>query len=125
MSNQSRASAVLSKADALRRLATLKRGAAVAAVCGFGAFGVLTAPHTAQATSPSTGTPPPAASVAPPSGATQDGAGGNSGNADGGGNSGNADGTGSGNGFFAQGQGGYGFGSGNAQQAPTTGSGAS
>ncbi len=116
MSNQSRASAVLSKADVLRRLATLKRGAAVAAVCGFGAFGVLTAPHTAQATSPSTGTPPPAASVAPPSGATQDGAGGNSGNANR---------TGSGNGFFAQGQGGYGFGSGNAQQAPTTGSGAS
>ena len=124
MSNQSRASAVLSKADALRRLATLKRGAAVAAVCGFGAFGLLAAPHTTQATLPSRGAPPPAASVAPPSGATQDG-GANSGNADGGGNSGNANGTGSGNGFFAQGQGGYGFGSGNSQQAPTTGSGAS
>ena len=115
MINQSRASAVLSKTDALRRLATLKRGAAVAAVCGFGAFGLLAAPHTTQATSPSTGAPPPAVSVAPPSGATQDG----------GGNSDNADGTGSGNGFYAQGQGGYGFGNGNAQQAPATSSGAS
>lgn len=124
MSNQSRASAVLSKADALRRLATLKRGAAVAAACGFGAFGLLAAPHTMQAMSPSTGTPPPAASVAPPSGATQDGEA-SSDNGDGGGNSDNADGTGSGNGFFAQGQGGYGFGNGNSQQAPATGSGAS
>jgi hypothetical protein len=115
MSNQSRASAVLSRADTLRRLATLKRGAAVAAFCGFGAFGLLAAPHTKQVTPASTGTSLPAAPVAPPSGATQDG----------GGNSDNADGTGSGNGFYAQGQGGYGFGNGNSQQAPATSSGAS